>query len=126
MMDEFSEQMTAVEQGVVGRDAEYAQHLNKVLTQQQTVVQTQQDVAFDHAQSSGTSVVQPVWPCEMLARVKEFDGDDDKLLAEYQQDIESGQPREVRQRVQGLCCGVASSVSTRRARMLCYGSSRTS
>ena len=33
----------------------------------------------------------------MLARVKEFDGDDDKLLAEYQQDIESDQPGEFRQ-----------------------------
>ena len=33
----------------------------------------------------------------MLARVKEFNGDDDKLLAEYQQDIESDQPDEFRQ-----------------------------
>ena len=32
----------------------------------------------------------------MLARVKEFDGDDDKLLAEYQQDIESDQRGEFR------------------------------
>ena len=34
-------------------------------------------------------------------RVREFDGDDDKLLAEYQQDIESGQPREGRQEFKG-------------------------
>ena len=33
----------------------------------------------------------------MLARAKEFDGDDDKLFAEYQQDIESDQPGEFRQ-----------------------------
>ena len=93
--------MPALEKGVVGRDAEYAQHLNKVLTQQRTVVRAQQDVALDQVQSRGTSVVQPVWPCEMLARLKESDGDDDKLLAEYQQDIESGQPREVRQEFKG-------------------------
>ena len=37
----------------------------------------------------------------MLARVREFDGDLDKLLAEYQQDIESGQPREGRQEFKG-------------------------
>ena len=36
---------------------------------------------------------------EMLTRVKEFDGDVDKLLVEYQQDIdiESGQPGELNQ-----------------------------
>ena len=37
----------------------------------------------------------------MLARVREFDGDEDKFLAEYQQDIESGQPREVGQELKG-------------------------
>ena len=37
----------------------------------------------------------------MLAQVKEFDADDEKLLAEYQQDIESGQPQEVRQEFKG-------------------------
>ena len=37
----------------------------------------------------------------MLARVKEFDGDDDQLLAEYQQDIESDQPGEFRQELKG-------------------------
>ena len=59
----------------------------------------------------GQSVAQPVWlrewhedleyeqHREMLARVKEFDGDVDKLLAEYQQDIgiESGQHGEFNQ-----------------------------
>ena len=74
-MDEFSAQETALEQGVVGRGAEYAQHLKKVVTQQQTVVRSQQDVAFNQVQSSGTSVAQPVRFCDMLARVKEFDGD---------------------------------------------------
>ena len=35
---------------------------------------------------------QLIWHREMLTRVKEFDGDNDKLLAEYQHDIhiESG------------------------------------
>ena len=79
--------MTALEQG---RDAGYAQHLNNVHTQQQTVLQAQQD------QSSATSVSQPDLHREMLARVNEFDGDDDKLSAEYQQDIESDQPGEFR------------------------------
>ena len=60
-------------------------------TQQQTVLQAQQD------QSSATSVSQPDLHREMLARVKEFDGEDDKLSAEYQQDIEPGQPGEFRQ-----------------------------
>ena len=46
-------------------------------------------------------MVQEVWPCEMLARVKEFGGDEDKFLAEYQQDIESGQPWEVGQEFKG-------------------------
>ena len=50
------------------RDA-HIQHLNNMLTQQQTALQ---------AQSSGTSVTQPDLHREMLARVKEFDGDDDK------------------------------------------------
>ena len=59
-------------------------------TQQQTVLPAQQD------QSSATSVSQPDLHREMLARVKEFDGDDDKLLAEYQQDIESDQRGEFR------------------------------
>ena len=79
-MDEISAQRTALEHGVVGRDAEYAQHLDEVLTQQQTALRAQQDVALEQVQSSGTSVVQLVWQCEMLARVKEFDGDEDKLL----------------------------------------------
>ena len=57
-MDAFSAQVTALEQGLVGRDAEYGQHLNKVLTQQ-TVVRAQQDVAPDQVQSSGGSEVQP-------------------------------------------------------------------
>ena len=48
-------------------------------------------------QSSATSVSQPDLHREMLARVREFGGDDDKLFAEYQQDIESDQPREFRQ-----------------------------
>ena len=69
-----------MEQGVVGRDAGYAQHRNIVLTQQQTV--------FRRGQPTLQSVAQPVPDREMLARVKEFDGDDDKLLAEYQQIIE--------------------------------------
>ena len=51
--------------------------------------------------------------------MKEFDGDDDKLSAEYQQDIESASGGLTG--VQGLCCGVASSVYTRRARMLYHG-----
>ena len=42
----------------------------------------------------------------MLARVREFDGDLDKLLAEYQQDIESGQPREGRQEFKGCVAGL--------------------
>ena len=49
-MDEFSAQVTALEQGAVGRDAESAQHLNQVLTHQQTVVRAQQDVALDQVQ----------------------------------------------------------------------------
>ena len=60
-------------------------------TKQQTVSQAEQD------QSSATSVSQPDLHRKMLARVKESDGDDDKLLTEYQQDIESDQPRKFRQ-----------------------------
>ena len=64
-MEGCSAQVTALEQG---RGAGYAQHLNNVLTQHQTLLQAEQD--------------QRDRQCEMLARVKEFDGDDDKLSAE--------------------------------------------
>ena len=111
--------------GVVGREAEYAQHLNKVRTQQQTMVRAQQDVALDQVQSSRTSVVQPVWPNEMLARMKEFDGDDDKFLAEYQQDIQSGQAREVRQEFKG-CVAQLLRVCLQAEREWVAWSSRTS
>ena len=67
-MDEFSAQLAALEQGVRERDA-HVQHLNILLTQQQTTLQSQ---------SSGMSVSQPDLHREMLARVKEFNGDDDK------------------------------------------------
>ena len=60
--------MAAMEPGVFDRDA-HIQHLYNVLTQQQTALQ---------AQSSATSVSQPDLHREMLVRVKEFDGDDDK------------------------------------------------
>ena len=86
----------------------------------------------------------------MLARVKEFVGDVDKLLVEYQQDIdadididiEAGQlgkvnqelqscdevPRRVLRRIslrESLRACVYSSVSTRRARMLCQSSGKS-
>ena len=67
-MEDFSARLNALEQGVRERDA-HIQHLNNMLTQQQTALQ---------AQSSGTSVTQPDLHREMLGRVKEFDGDDDK------------------------------------------------
>ena len=49
---------------------------------------TQQQVTLQ-SQSSGLSVSQPDLHREMLARVKEFYGDDDKLSAKNEQDIES-------------------------------------
>ena len=67
-MEEFSAQSNALEQRVRERDA-HIQHLNNML-QQQTALQ---------AQSSGTSVPQPDLHREMLAPVKEFDGDDDSV-----------------------------------------------
>ena len=67
-MDEFSARLAALEQVVRERDA-HIQHLNNMLTQQQTTLRSQ---------SSGMSVSQPDLHREMLARVKEFDGDDDK------------------------------------------------
>ena len=67
-IDEFSARLAALEQGVRERDA-HIQHRNSTLTQQQRAIQ---------AQSSGMSVSQPDLHREMLARVKEFDGDDDK------------------------------------------------
>ena len=79
-----------------------------MLTQQQTVLQARQD------ESSATSVAQPDLHHEMLARVKEIDGDDDKLSAEYQHDIATGAQRS--------CCGFASGASTCRARTLCHSS----
>ena len=67
-MDEFSARSAVLEQGVRERDV-FLQHLNNMLTQQQATLQVQ---------SSGISVSQPHLNREMLARVKEFDGDDDK------------------------------------------------
>ena len=86
------ERHIALEQGAIGRDAGYAQHLNNVFAQQQTTL---------HSQSSGMSVAQPDGHCEVQAQVKEFDGDDFKFLAECQQDIESDQPEEFRQELKG-------------------------
>ena len=65
-MDEFSARLAVLEQGVCARDA-HIQHLNNMITKQQTTLQSQ---------SSGMSVSQPDLHREMLARV--FDGDDDK------------------------------------------------
>ena len=59
----------ALEHVVRERNA-HIQHLNSML---------QQQTAF-RAQSCGKSVPQPDLHREMLARVKEFDGDDDKWL----------------------------------------------
>ena len=69
-MEDLSARLNALEQGVRERDA-HMQHLNNMLTQQQTAFQ---------AQSSETSVPQPDLHREILARVNEFDGDDDKWL----------------------------------------------
>ena len=64
MMEEISARLNALEQGV--RDA-HIQHVNTLI--QQSALQ---------AQSGTTSVPQPDLHREMLARVKEFDGEDDK------------------------------------------------
>ena len=68
LMEEFSARLNALEQGIRDRDA-HIQHLNNMLTQQQTTTS---------AQSFGTYVTQPDLHREMLARVKEFDAADDK------------------------------------------------
>ena len=69
-MDEIVARLAALEQGVRERERDaHIEHLNNVLIQQQATLQ---------AQSSGTSVPQADLHREMLARVKEFDGDDDK------------------------------------------------
>ena len=68
-MDEFSAQVTALEKAVVGRDAECAQHLNKCAYTTTGGGRAQQNFALDQVHPSGTTVVQPVWPCEVLALV---------------------------------------------------------
>ena len=61
--------------GCHGPDARYAQRLNNVITQQQTVVTSStRQVECNVGSTAGPAL----WE---LARVKEFDGDDDKLLA---------------------------------------------
>ena len=65
-MEEISARLNALEQGVRERDARI-QHLNTLLQQ-----------SAQQAQSGTTSVPQPDLHHEMLARVKEFDGDDDR------------------------------------------------
>ena len=66
-MEEFAARLAALEHGVRERDVHF-QHLKRALSQQQTVLQAQQ------AQSSETPFSQPDLHCELLARVKEFDG----------------------------------------------------
>ena len=51
---------------------------------------------------------------EMLARVKEFDGDID-IDSGIDINFESGQLGEFRSGAQGLCCGIAASGATRTA-----------
>ena len=68
------------------------------------------------------SVGQPDLHCEMLARVTELDGYDDKLSAEHQQDIEVRPAWGVWTGAQGSCCRFASGVSACRARTLCQSS----
>ena len=105
-MDEVSSRLNAMEQGVRARDA--GCNLDTVLRQ---------------------SIAQPLWHRErhegreheqhreMLTRVKEFDGDVDKLLAEYQQDIgiESGQRGEFNQELKD-CVAEPRRVSRREPR----------
>ena len=68
-----------------------------MLIQEQTVVQARR------GQPTLQSVTQPVWhretDWEFLARVKEFDGDGDKLLAECPADIERDQLGEFDQEI---------------------------
>ena len=67
-MEEISARLNALEPGVLERDA-HIQHLNMML-----------QLSALQAQSSTTSVPLPDLHREMLARVKEFDGDVDKWL----------------------------------------------
>ena len=106
-MDEIASRLNAVEQCVRERDA--GCNLNTMLRQSALQARRRQSVA------------QPVWHREwheqhreMLARVKEFDGDVDKLLREYQQDIgiETGQPGEFNQELKD-CVDESRRVSPR-------------
>ena len=115
LMNEIASRLNAVEQGVRVRDA--GCNLN---TRQSAI----------HARR-GRSVAQPVWHREwhedqeheqhreMLARVKQFDGDVDKLLAECQQGIGigSGQPGEFNQELKD-CVYEPRRVSQRVPRQL--------
>ena len=95
-MEEFSAQVPELEQVSLGEMLGTRSIGTLCIhNSRRTVLQAQQD------QSSATSVSQSDLHREMLARVREFDGDDDKLLAEYQQDIESDQPGEFRQELKG-------------------------
>ena len=69
-MDAFAARLAALEQGVRDGDAPI-QHQISIFAQQK---ETQQ------AHSSGMSVSEPDLHQEILARVKEFDGDDDTWL----------------------------------------------
>ena len=87
------ERHMALKQSVIGQDA--AHNLNSMITKQQNGLVAQQD------ESSAKSVSQPDLHREMLARVKEIDVDDNKLFAEYQQDIQLNQPGEFKQKLKG-------------------------
>ena len=76
-MDEFAAWLAALKQGVHERDA--------LIQDTNTMMQEQTGT---RAPSSGRPVPQPDLHREMLARVKEFDGNGDKFGVECQQEME--------------------------------------
>ena len=87
-MDELATWLAALKQTINERD---------VLIQDMNTMIQQQSETRD--QSGGTPIPQPELHCERLARVKEFDGNDDKFVVEHQKEIGSDQrssPRSLR------------------------------
>ena len=75
-----------------------ASERDELIQDMNTMIQQQ---SATQAQSGATDAPQPDLHRERLARVKEFDGNDDKFLVEHQQEMELDQREEFTQELKG-------------------------
>ena len=89
-MDELATLLAALKQSVNERDV--------LIQDMHTMIQEQSET---QDQSGGTPIPQPELHRKGLARVKEFDGNDDKFVVEHQNEVGSDQHEEFTQKLKG-------------------------